>query len=65
VRFADWLVEAITGWSMGHGNDRTMARLEGVASQAAYGEINVPGGLLAHTTSGPTIGRPSPQSSGI
>jgi hypothetical protein len=37
VHFADWLVEAITGWSMSHGNDRTIARLDEVAAQAAYG----------------------------
>jgi hypothetical protein len=38
VHFADWLVEAVTGWSMSHGNERTMRRLEAIASQAAYGD---------------------------
>jgi hypothetical protein len=38
VHFGDWLVEAITGWSMGHGNDRTIARMEAVALQVAYGD---------------------------
>jgi hypothetical protein len=38
VHFGDWLVEAVTGWSMGHGNDRTIARLEAVALQAVYGD---------------------------
>ncbi len=38
VHFADWLVEVITGWSMGHGNDRTVARLEDVASHATSGD---------------------------
>jgi hypothetical protein len=37
VHFGDWLVEAITGWSMAHGNDRTIARMEDMASQSAYG----------------------------
>ena len=40
VHFADWLVEAITGWSMAHGNDRTIAHMEGVASQAVYGNVS-------------------------
>jgi hypothetical protein len=43
VHFGDWLVEAITGWSMAHGNDRTIARMEEVASQAAYGDLNMRG----------------------
>ena len=40
VHFADWLVEAITGWSMAHGNDRTIAHMEDVASQAVYGNVS-------------------------
>jgi hypothetical protein len=43
VHFGDWLVEAITGWSMGHGNDRTIARMETVALEAAYGNDNLRG----------------------
>lgn len=43
VHFGDWLVEAITGWSMGHGNDRTISHLETVALQAAYGNDNLRG----------------------
>jgi hypothetical protein len=40
VHFADWLVEAITGWSMAHGNDRTIAHTEDMASQAVYGNVS-------------------------
>jgi hypothetical protein len=43
VHFADWLVGAITGWSIGHGNDRTILRLEDAASRAAYGDAYVQG----------------------
>jgi hypothetical protein len=43
VHFGDWLVETITGWSMAHGNDRTIARMEDVASQAAYGDSSLRG----------------------
>ena len=43
VHFGDWLVEAITGWSMGHGNDRTIARMESVALQATHGDDNLRG----------------------
>jgi hypothetical protein len=40
VHFADWLVEAVTGWSMSHGNERTLRRIETIASQAAYGDMH-------------------------
>jgi hypothetical protein len=43
VHFADWLVEAVTGWSVSHGNERTIVRIEDVASQAAYGDLHARG----------------------
>jgi hypothetical protein len=39
VHFADWLVEAVTGWSVSHGNERTIVRIEDVASRAVYGDV--------------------------
>jgi hypothetical protein len=43
VHFGDWLVEAVTGWSMAHGNEQTITRMEDVASQAAYGKVSMRG----------------------
>jgi hypothetical protein len=43
VHFGDWLVEAVTGWSMAHGNDRTIARMEDLAARAAYDDDRLRG----------------------
>jgi hypothetical protein len=36
-------VEAVTGWSMSHGNERTIVWIEDIASRAVYGNVHARG----------------------